>query len=273
MKHYALAVALSILFAVVMLVPGAARPQQNPGYDDTPFLPDGKWRVHDGKRPQPVIITPGAVGTHEPPSDAIVLFDGKDLSKWQKTKGGDAGWKVEKGYMEVPPRKTPGSGSIMTRDSFGDCQLHIEWMTPAPPKGTGQGRGNSGIILMKRYEVQVLDSHENITYPDGQAASMYGQYPPLVNASRKPAEWQVYDIIFIAPRFDGDKLVSPARTTVFHNGVVMHHDMAFIGATAHKRVAKYAPHNPKEPLLLQDHGNPIRFRNIWLRPLKGYDEK
>ena len=259
-----------------------AKPAAAPiGYDDTPFLPDGKWRVHDIKRPHPRVVEPGTAGMRDepgrPPSAAVVLFDGKDLAKWaSRGRGKDRGktvpaeWKVAGGYMEV----TPKAGSIFTRESFGDCQLHVEWASPTETAGkASQGRCNSGVILMGCYEIQVLDSYENVTYADGQAASIYAQYPPLVNASRKPGEWQTYDIIFEAPRFEGDKLAKPAFVTVIHNGVVVHHRQQLIGRMSHKRVGTYAPHAPQAPLLLQAHGNPVRYRNIWIRRLTGYDEK
>ncbi|NOZ20574.1 MAG: DUF1080 domain-containing protein, partial [Planctomycetes bacterium] len=232
-----------------------------------PMLPGSKYRVHDMTRPQPRVVTPGEK-PGDPPSDAVILFDGTDLSKWVGKKDQPAQWKVENGYMEAVPK----SGSIRTKDSFGDCQLHIEWATPAPAKGQGQGRGNSGVFLMGRYEIQVLDCYHNTTYPDGMTAAIYGQSPPLVNACRKPGEWQTYDIIWIAPRFKGSKLVSPARVTVFQNGVLVHHDKELLGTTRHKRLPQYQPHGPTGPLMLQDHGNPIRYRNIWYRPLTDYDQ-
>jgi hypothetical protein len=266
MKTLRSAAALAAALAVL----GAAAPafqQKSPGYDDTPLLPDGKWRVHDSRRPHPKVVTPGdAPG--KPPSDAIVLFDGTDLSKWRNAKGEAPAWKVENGYMEV----TPKSGGIWTREEFGDCQLHIEWATPNPPRGESQGRGNSGVFLLGQYEVQVLDSYENVTYADGQAGALYGQYPPLVNASRRPGEWQAYDILFTAPRVK-DGQVEPARITVIHNGVAIHHGTALLGPSQHRRVAQY-PAQPatRGPIHLQDHGDPVRFRNIWIRPLRGYDE-
>ena len=269
------AVALIFLAAAALMALtafGQQRPASPPptGYSDTPMLPGDKWHVHDGNRPPPRVVTPGSFSTPDrpgkPPSDAIVLFDGKDLSKWRGGKGGDAPWKVENGYALVQ------GGEIVTKDEFGDCQLHVEWSAPNPPKGESQGRGNSGVFFFGRYEVQVLDSYQNKTYPDGQAAALYGQYPPLVNASAKPGEWQSYDIIFTAPRFKGDKLESPAYITLLHNGVVVHNHTALLGATGHKVLAKYAPHGPKGPIHLQDHRDPVRYRNLWVRPLKGYDE-
>ena len=237
-----------------------------PGYTDTPLLPGGKWHVHDPARPRPPVVTPGSASTPEQPgrapSDAIVLFDGKDLSKWTSG-GGPAKWKVADGVAEVN-----GTGDVETKEAFGDVQLHLEWMEPTPAQGESQGRGNSGVFFMGRYEVQILDCFENLTYPDGQTASLYGQYPPLVNACRKPGEWQSYDIVFEAPRFDGDKLVSPARATVFHNGVCVQHAQELLGATQHRAVATWAAHPAKLPLKLQDHGNPVRFRNIWVRPME-----
>jgi hypothetical protein len=164
-----------------------------------------------------------------------------------------------------------GSGDIETRDSFGDCQLHLEWMEPVPASGDSQGRGNSGVFLMQRYEVQILDCFENLTYPDGQTAALYGQSPPLVNACRRPGEWQSLDIVFQAPRFDGEKLVRAARASVFHNGVLVHHAQEFLGATSHRTVARYSAHAGRLPLKLQDHGNPVRFRNVWVRPIESGD--
>jgi hypothetical protein len=247
------------------------------GYTDTPMLPGGKYRVHDGERPMPPVITPGSPSTQDspgkPPSDAVVLFDGKDLSKWVGRNGAPAGWKVEDGAMIVPSRGTPGGGTIHTKGEFGDFQLHIEWAAPTPPKGSDQGRGNSGIELFGRYEIQVLDSYGNLTYPDGQAAAIYGQYPPLVNASRPPGEWQTYDIIFNAPVFKDGKVETPAYVTLIHNGVLVHNHTPLVGAVAFRALAKYSPHGPKGPIQLQDHGNPVRYRNIWIRELKDYDQQ
>jgi hypothetical protein len=259
-------VALATLTAVAGAV---AITQETPkiGYDDTPMIPGQKWRVHDGTRPQPRVVTP-AEQPGGPPSDAVVLFDGTDLSAWTNAKGEPAAWKVENGYMEVVPK----TGEIRTKEAFGDVQFHVEFRTPVPVKGSSQARGNSGIFFFGRYELQVLDSYENPTYPDGQAGALYGQWPPLVNASRRPGEWQTYDGVFTAPRFQEGKVVEPATITVFHNGVLLHNRKAYMGATGHKTVGTYTEHGPTGKIHLQDHGDPQRFRNIWVRPLKGYDE-
>ena len=227
------------------------------------------WAMHDINRPQPKVVTPGTAGTQQqpgcPPGDAIILFDGKDLSQWVSDKdGGPAKWKVQNGFIEAVKK----TGYIRTKRSFGDCQLHIEWATPEKIVKSGQSRGNSGVFMMGRYEVQVLDSYNNKTYPDGQAASIYGQYPPLVNASRKPGQWQSFDIIFHRPRFDKKgNLVCPARITVLHNGLLVQDNVEIKGATAHKKKPVYNPHSDKLPLKLQEHGSPIRYRNIWIRRL------
>jgi hypothetical protein len=229
---------------------------------------DQQWKVHDKNRPQPPVIAPGTASTQDqagqPPSDAIVLFDGKDLSRWQSQKGQPMKWKVVNGCMEVGQN----AGDILTKQAFGDCQLHVEWATPDPPSGEDQARGNSGVYLMGLYELQVLDSYKNKTYPDGQAAAIYGQYPPLVNASRPPGQWQAYDIIFHGPHFDAKgKAVRPARMTVFHNGVLAQDNVELTGPTAYMKRPPYQAHPEKLRLLLQDHGQPVRFRNIWIREL------
>jgi hypothetical protein len=240
------------------------------GYDNTPYLPGGKWRVHDVSRPRPRVVTPG-VGTAAP-SDGIVLFDGKDLSQWVTYVGGQPQppkWKVEDGFVEI----VDGTGSINTKEKFGDVQLHIEWASPAVVSGSSQNRGNSGVLFMGRYEIQVLDSYENPTYADGQASAIYGQYPPLVNASRKPGEWQVYDIVFEAPRFDGQKLVKPAYATVFHNGILVQNHEQLFGDTPHAKLGTYKPHAAEESLQLQNHHCADRYRNIWIRRLTARPEK
>jgi hypothetical protein len=224
-----------------------------------------KWPVHDEARPMPPVVDPGPAGPSAPvPADAVVLFDGKDLSGWTTAKGAPAKWLVKDGYMEA----VKGAGSIQTVRGFGDCQLHVEWATPAPAVGSGQNRGNSGVFLMNTYEVQVLDSYQSKTYADGMAAALYGHYPPLVNVSRKPGDWQTYDIVFRAPRFDQNGAVmSPARFTVFHNGVLVHDAQELTGPTVHKARPPYKAHADTLPIGLQDHGHPVRFRNIWIREL------
>lgn len=230
---------------------------------------DPGYPIHDRNRPQPPVVDPGTASTQaapgRPPSDAVVLFDGRDLSHWQQKDGSPPKWKLGKGYFEV----VPGSGYLYTREAFGDCQLHVELAEPEPPKGEDQNRGNSGVFLHGLYEVQVLDSYRSPTYPDGQAAAVYGQFPPLVNASRPPGVWQSYDIVFHGPRFDaGGQLTRPARLTVLHNGVLVQDDVELTGPTAHHQRPPYTPQPEKLPLALQDHGDPVRYRNIWIRELR-----
>lgn len=211
---------------------------------------------------EPAIIDPG--GPDKAPSDAIVLFDGKDLSAWD---GGEK-WTVADGAI------TAGPGTLRSKDQFGDCQVHIEWASASEVKGDGQGRSNSGVFLMGPYEVQVLDSYDNKTYHDGQCGAIYKQHPPLVNACRKPGEWQEYDIIWKAPKFDDEgKLVSPAFITVLHNGVVVQNHFELLGDTPYNRAPEYKAHPDKGPISLQYHGNPVRFRNIWVRELKEVESK
>jgi hypothetical protein len=209
--------------------------------------------------PEPPVVTPGRDGA--PPSDAIVLFDGADLSAWRHEDGTDARWTVADGHMTVGR----GSGDILTRQAFGDIQLHIEWRSPTPAAGEGQGRGNSGIYFMERYELQVLDSYENRTYSNGQAGSVYKQHIPLVNASRPPGEWQSYDVSFTAPLFAADGSVeTPAYMTVFHNGVLVLSHVEIQGNTEYEGLPEYEPHGPAS-ILLQDHGDYVSYRNIWVR--------
>lgn len=283
--------------------PATTKPATKPAAKkiEQPWTPGGKYRAHDMQRPRPPVVTPptasSAAQAGAPPSDAIVLFDGKSLEAWllegrdPKTKQlltTPAAWPVRDGYMEVPPRSAGSRGTIVTRDEFGSCQLHIEFATPATVSGAGQGRGNSGILLHGVCEVQVLDSFENDTYPDGQAAAIYSNYPPLVNASRKPGQWQTYDIILelsrpvsvekptpvkteaakeTAPKSATTKpstmasaptkpKLRPARITVLHNGVIVQH------------AEELASTASKFKLALQDHNNPVRYRNIWIRPLQ-----
>ena len=232
--------------------------EKNPGYTDTPKLPGQKWRVHDANRPRPKVVKPEPSKTlgMKPPAGATVIFDGKSTDKLN-TK-----WKVENGYMQVT------KGRCSTKEKLGDMFLHLEFATPGEVKGHSQGRGNSGVIIMGKYEIQVLDSYKNPSYADGQCAAIYGQFSPKLNASLPPGEWQTYDIAFQAPRWEGKKLVSPTVSTVRHNGVLVHDKQVHIGAVKHKQVGKYSPHPDKLPLQLQNHGNPMRFRNVWWRPLK-----
>ncbi len=208
------------------------------------------------KWPEVKVVDPGDPGAQ--PGDAIVLFDGKDMSQWVD---GDA-WKVQDGYVITTKH------DIHTKQAFGDCQLHVEWATPEEVKGSGQGRGNSGVFLMSLYELQVLDSYDNSTYPDGQAGAIYKQQPPLVNVCRKPGEWQTYDVVFSAPQFDDQgKLAKPAYITVLQNGVLVQNHFELQGATSFTEAPKYTAHPAKIPLLLQYHKNNVRFRNIWIREL------
>lgn len=215
----------------------------------------------DQKATPPPVVAPAQAFSHGAgaPADAIVLFDGRNLDAWKSENGGEPTWKLVDGAMQV------NGGGLMTREEFGDIQLHLEWAAPAEVKGEGQGRGNSGVYFQGRYEIQVLDSHQNPTYPNGQAASFYGHAAPLVNASRKPGEWQTYDIVFHAPKTSADGKVTPGSFTVFHNGVLVQDHIPIPGGAT--TAAKFNGVTPKGPLLLQDHGNPVRYRNIWLRKL------
>ncbi len=243
------------LFSLVLLslVFTFASAQTEPGKD--PATTE-RWE------PIPPKVTPGK-GTL-PPSDAIVLFDGKNTQAWETEKGEVIGWKVADGAMTV----VKGTGGIHTKQAFADCQLHVEWKSPTPPVGEGQGRGNSGIFLMSTYELQVLDSYESRTYSNGQAASIYKQYIPLVNACLAPGEWQVYDIIFTAPRFgESGRMVVPASVTVLHNGILVQNHVNLLGPTEYIGLPLYKAGEAKMPIMLQDHGDPVSYRNIWIRPL------
>jgi hypothetical protein len=233
---------------------------------DTPM-----WKAHDLNRPAPkIIIPPAQYLPVSPPSDAIVLYDGKDLSKWEAMSGQNTKWINGDGYFEC----VRGSGYVRSKQAFGDVQLHVEWTAPLPVIGESQGRGNSGVFLMGKYEVQVLDSYGNITYADGQASAVYGQYPPQVNASRPPGEWQAYDIVFHRPRFNSlGNVEQPARITVLHNGVLVQDNVELWGGTEDRKFHPYKLHADKLPISLQDHGNPVRFRNIWVRELSEVPEK
>ncbi|MBN1482568.1 DUF1080 domain-containing protein [candidate division KSB1 bacterium] len=259
--HASLFLLTLVLFFGITAIPSAQSIAADSAHGPT-------WRVHDWSRPRPPIVTPPTTSTQQqagaPPSDAIVLFDGSDMSNWRAMDGGAAKWIVNEDYME----SVRGAGYVRTLQGFGDCQVHVEFMTPTPPRGESQGRGNSGVFLMGIYEVQVLDSYDNLTYADGQCAAIYGQFPPQVNVCRKPGEWQAYDIIFKAPQFaeNGD-LLKPALITLFQNGVLVHDHVEIKGPTNWCSKSPYQPHPGKLPLSLQDHGNPVRYRNIWVREL------
>lgn len=268
---------LRISTVALVLAGFAAAQDHKLGYDTTPYYPGSKWRVHDSSRPRPGAVTPSTCNgsSSKTPSDAEVLFDGHDLSKWVSLKNGVAGepgWKLVEGkpgdgIMEV----IPGKGDIYTKASFGDMQLHVEWASPTEVKGDSQNRGNSGIKISGLYEIQVLDSFDNLTYADGQAGAIYGQYPPLVNASCKPGEWQAYDIIFEAPKFQGTTVIKPAYATVIHNGIVVQNHEQILGTTKNANVGVYEPH-PDKPIMLQNHNTPVRYRLVWVRRLQARPE-
>ncbi len=236
------------------------------GYKDTPLLPwtNSKYHVHDPDRPLPKVVLPRPAGTPlasaPAPADAVVLFDGQGTDAWEAN-----AWAVQNGVLLA------GKESLVSKQAFGDCQLHLEFATPAEPFTNFMNRGNSGVILMGKYEVQIFDSwheHQQQIYPDGQAASIYGQTPPLVNACMPPDEWQAYDVVFRAPVFHHDgRLFRPATLTMFHNGVLVHESQQIMGEMMHRDIKPYAPHPSKLPLVLQGHGSTLRFRNIWIRAL------
>lgn len=227
------------------------------GYKDTPKLPWCPWLVHDPDRPAPPRLDPGPALPPAPaPADATVLFSGKDLDAWAPSK-----WKLERGEIVA------GEGSLSSKASFGDGHIHLEWMAPPDFKGPWYDQGNSGVMLMGRYEIQIFDSFNERLYPDGQAAAIYGQTPPRVNATRPPGEWQTFDILFTAPVFEGGRLVRPAAVTMLHNGVVAHLNEVIHGETGHRIVPEYTTKVSQGPLVLSGHGCPVRFRNIWVRPL------
>jgi hypothetical protein len=269
----AASIMLSAIGATMLVGVPRGRAAEGPGYDDTPRLPNSPWRVHDRHRPQPPMVQPGK-NPGAPPADAIILFDGKDLSQWQD--GDPRG--VENGSISI--LKT---GEIRTKRSFGDCQFHVEWATPAVADGDLMNWGNSGIFFLAQrkapisglpgnqpdgHELQIIESHDSIIYADGIAGAIYGQTPPLVNVARKPGQWQTFDVVFTAPRFQDQKLVQPARFTVFWNGVLVQYHRASLGPTLHKTLATYTTRETTGPIRLQQHNSAVRFRNIWVRPLK-----
>jgi len=274
---------------------------QRPGYSDTPMISGSKWKMHDPNRPYPTIVDPGPLlkqkgYPYKPPAGATILFDGKDLSKWNEV-GGRGRWVVENGYFGVfgqhdncfealgllgipeekfvKPKIPVRPRILQSHAKFKDFQLHLEWATPREVKGSRLGRANSGVLLLGVYEIQVLDSFENPSYADGQAASIYGQYPPESNVCRKPGDWQTFDITFRAPRFHllegsvfkNGKLKTPAKLTLLHNGVKVHDDRELLGETTHRTLPGYRRKITFGPIALQDYGSPIRFRNIWIKPL------
>jgi hypothetical protein len=231
------------------------------GYPDGPKLPGVPYVVHDPARPQPRMIETAGAVVVKPPSDAKVLFDGTSLDAWT-TNGGPPAWVIKDGAMVANAK------DIQTKESFGAVQLHFEWRCPAGRKVEGQSGGNSGAFLMGLYEVQVLQSHNNPTYPDGQAGAIYGQLPPLVNATAPQGEWQSYDVAFEPPVYKDGKVIKPAKVTLFHNGVFVQHGEAYLGPTEHRRLASYPEKHPESaPLRLQFHGDPMEYRNMWIRPL------
>ena len=249
--------------AFVLSVFTVAAAEDAPGYTDGPFLPNSKWRVHDQARPQPVKVTPGMgdLGVTAP-EDAVVLFNGGSLDAWERTDGNPVGDGVEGGAFNI--QKT---GQLRTKEAFGDYQLHVEWVTPVGPENL-MNWGNSGVLLMERFEIQIIESHDSFIYADGNAGSVYGQFPPMVNPARGPGEWQSFDIFFTAPRFDGETLTSPAYVTVIYNGVVVQNHREILGTVAHRNLPGAYPVMERGKILLQEHGSGVRFRNVWVRELK-----
>lgn len=255
MKRFARRLALPVLGIAALASAG-------PAFDEGTSTAAVRWKQHDMRRPKPAVVRPAAGGAPQaPPGHAVVLFDGSGLDAWKSTSGGKPGWAIVDGCLQT----VPGAGAIETKQHFGDVQLHIEWSAPRPPRGVGQDRGNSGVFLMGQFEVQVLDSFQADTYADGQAGSIYGQYPPLFNASRPPGEWQTFDVAFRRPRFDpAGKLVEPARITLFHNGVLVQDNEEPFGPTSWLKWGTYTDLGGRGPISLQDHDHPVRYRNVWL---------
>ena len=256
------------VYALLSLATSFAANVGSPFYGDPPDE-HHPWAVHDRNRPQPALVTPATFSSQDqpgkPPSDAVILFDGSDLSKWEADEGEGVPtkWVIKNGAMEC----VPGSGYIRTREKFGDCQLHVEWAAPTKVQGESQGRGNSGVFLMGLVEIQVLDNYDNPTYADGFAASVYGVNPPMANALRPPGEFQTYDIVYRRPIYKDGKEIDLGYVTVFENGVLMQDHTRLEGPTGHMARSKPGPFPQAGPLKLQDHGNPVRYRNIWYRPL------
>lgn len=257
---------LTLIFTLAILFTITACSQPGIEKNELEKTSPQKWEIHDMNRPLPPVVDPGEAGPPvPPPADAFILFDGKDLSQWETISGEQVKWNVEPGYMEMEKE----TGNIKSIKEFGDCQLHLEWATPLPKEGEELGWGNSGVFLMGLYEIQVLDSYNKKNYADGGAAAVYGQYPPLVNACRPPGEWQTFDIVFHRPHFDQEgKLTFPARLTLFHNGILVQNDVKIMGPTAYKKRPPYKAHADKLPLLFQNYGDPVRYRNIWIRDLE-----
>ena len=259
------AIGTTAAIAVAALAGSGAMAQDKPGFRDTPVLPGSQWKVHDADRPHPEPVTPGAT-PGAPPSDAVVLFDGTSMDAWTPT---GQPWTLANGAMTVPARaEGQDASTLVSKESFGDVQLHLEFRSPNPPEKSSQDRGNSGVWFMERYEVQILDGHDNPTYADGTVGAIYGSTPPLVNASRAPGEWQSYDIVFERPHFAADGTVlRPAYVTVLLNGVLVQNRQPYTGSTVWRQLAEYEPHGDAAPIQLQDHDSPVSFRNIWIRRL------
>lgn len=256
---------IGLLAGLMSVAAMPATAQDRPGFKDTPMLPGGQWHVHDSDRPAPPLVTPAAT-PGSAPADAIVLFDGRSLDAWRADR---TPWLIEQGSMTIPSRASSGgTNNLVSRQSFGDVQLHLEFRSPNPPAKSSQDRGNSGIWFMERYELQILDGSHNPTYADGVVGAVYGWKPPLANAARRPGEWQSYDVVFERPRFRADgTLLRPAYVTAFLNGVLVQNHQAMLGTTAWRKVARYEAHGDAAPIQLQDHDSPVSFRNIWVRPL------
>lgn len=260
------AIILCAMFFGASFLPACRAEDDGLGYNFTPLLPNSKWRVHDRNRPQPPKVVPGN-NPGAPPSDAVVLFDGRDFSQWENARAPNGPKTIDPKIIEDGAFDILKAGWMQTKRHFGDCQLHIEWAAPEKPDGSNLDWGNSGIFLLGQFELQVLESHDNTIYADGMAGAVYGQTPPRANAARKPGQWQTFDAIFTAPRFEGEKLLSPAYVTLIWNGVAVHNHTEIMGATRHLTFPNYRAFESAGPLVLQPHGSAVRFRNIWIRPL------